>query len=467
MIQWVLGYGEHARIDGPPELAEEARERLDAIVERHRGEPFTSLDEGAPPRAEDPDAAEPPARSRQEAAIRPERFARLVTLASVLIAAGRQGRRPPVAEVCDQLKISEQGCARTSRCSTSSTSAAAPTCSTPRCQGNEVEIDTEPYSDTFDRPARLLPIEANALIAAIEFLGEHLSEHLRTARQKIEAALGEIGRDGLLVGSTGADDSSIARAVSRAIESRNLIELEYWQPNEDTFTTRRVEPYALMNGREGWYIASWDPSRDDTRSFRLDRVKQVTVLDESYEPRASVDEIAVVEGWPRTGEVEGSRIAHVWISPGQARWAREERTVLAELPDGAVIIEWAYKGEDYLVKEVLKEAGDAAVLEPADAREAVLRAADAGSAQPGEPPRPDHDERRRGGGLPGGGDDGDLRHKRARRLPAPDAALVRGSGTGGSGPGRTRSRKRSKNLEREPRATLQVETGLDYAGCAA
>ena len=50
--------------------------------------------------------------------------------------------------------------------------------------------------------------------------------------------------------------------------------------------------------------------------------------------------------------------------------------MLAELPDGAVIIEWAYKGEDYLVKEVLKEAGDAAVLEPADAREAVLRAAE-------------------------------------------------------------------------------------------
>jgi len=155
-----------------------------------------------------------------------------------------------------------------------------------------------------------------------------------------------------------------------------MIELEYWQPNEDTISERKVEPYALMNGREGWYIASFDPSRDDTRSFRLDRVKRVTVLDEVYEPRASVDEIAVVEGWPRTGEVEGSRVAHVWISPEQARWSAEEHTVLAELPDGGVIIEWAYKGEDYLVKEVLKEAGDAAVLEPADAREAVLRAAE-------------------------------------------------------------------------------------------
>ena len=80
--------------------------------------------------------------------------------------------------------------------------------------------------------------------------------------------------------------------------------------------------------------------------------------------------------WPRTGEVEGSRRAHVWISPGQARWMREQRTVLAELPDGAVIVEWAYKGTAYLVREVLKEAGDAVVLEPADARGAVLAAAE-------------------------------------------------------------------------------------------
>ncbi len=335
-------------------------------------------------------------------------------------------------------------------------------------QGNEIEIDTEPYSDTFDRPARLLPIEANALMAAIEFLGTHLSHHLQTAHDKIKAALGEIGRDGLLVGGTGADDSDVARDVSRAIESRNLIELEYWQPAEDRFSTRTVEPYALMNGREGWYIASWDPSRDDTRSFRLDRVKHVTVLDEQYEPRATVAEIAVVEGWPRTGEVEGSRVAHVWISPEQARWAREEKTVLAELPDGAVIIEWAYKGEDYLVKEVLKEAGDAAVLEPADAREAVLE----GRRAPAHRRRvsrrdADQDDPRGGAGLPRGGDDADLRHQRARRLPAPDAAVVRAPRRARSGRGPTRSRRRPRTSSATRARRSRSRPGSTTPSCAA
>ena len=42
-----------------------------------------------------------------------------------------------------------------------------------------------------------------------------------------------------------------------------------------------------------------------------------------------------------------------------------------ELADGSVVVELPFAGSDWLVREVLKEAGDAAVLEPAEAREAV------------------------------------------------------------------------------------------------
>src|SRR6186997_641384 len=42
-----------------------------------------------------------------------------------------------------------------------------------------------------------------------------------------------------------------------------------------------------------------------------------------------------------------------------------------------------------------------------------------------EPPGPDQDERRGGRGLPRRAEDRDLRHARAQRPPAPDAALVR------------------------------------------
>jgi len=376
LVAWALRFGDDARVAGPPELVDEARERVDAIIERHRGEPFTTVPAGAR-RPEAP--AEPEGRSRGgEAGIRPERFARLVTLASVLIAAGREGRKVPMTEVCEQLQISEQELREdVSVLNVVNFGGGAYVIYAEVLPSGEIEVDPEPYSDTFDRPARLLPIEANALVAAIDLIGSHLERGaLDSAREKIVAALGhDPVEEGLHVTSPTAEDG-ITRTVEQAVHESRRLEIEYWAPNEDAFTHREIEPYALFNSKEAWYVAAVDPAKDDLRHFRLDRIKDATLLDETFERRADLDPVADIGGWPRTGKVEGSRIAHVWVSPDQARWMREERTVLAELDDGSVIVEWGYKGAPYLVREILKEAGDAAVLEPADAREAVLAAAE-------------------------------------------------------------------------------------------
>jgi predicted DNA-binding transcriptional regulator YafY len=95
---------------------------------------------------------------------------------------------------------------------------------------------------------------------------------------------------------------------------------------------------------------------------------------ERFEPRPEVDPAAEVDGWMRTGEVQASRTARLWISPDRARWARETRRVLEERSDGSIVVELSFAGVRWLVREVLKEAGDAAILEPEDAREEVLAA---------------------------------------------------------------------------------------------
>ncbi len=380
LLGWVLGLGEHARVQAPSELAQEAERRLELIVERHRDEPVLAAARVPGP---DPESAggevERPRRSRADGAIRPERFARLVTLASVLIEAGRAGRRLPSAGICERLQMSLPELREDiSVLNVVNFGGGAYVLYAELLPDGDVEVDPEPYSDTFDRPARLLPIEAKALVAAIDLLGDHIpAGSLASAREKIVAALGQDPtREGLQITSAAGDDEDVARVVGGAIAERRLLELEYYASNEDRFTSRVIEPYGLINGQEGWYVAAYDPAKEDVRHFRLDRIKRAEALDETYAPRADLDPVADIEGWPRTGEVGGSRLAHVWISPEQARWAREERTVLTELEDGSVIVEWAFKGVTYLVKEVLKEAGDAAVLAPPDAREAVLAAAE-------------------------------------------------------------------------------------------
>ena len=316
-----------------------------------------------------------------EAAIRPERFARLVTLAGILIHAGRAGERLAVAELQERLQLSEEelrediDVLNVVNFGGGSYVLYAEILDTE--EGEVIEVDPEPYSDNFDRPARLLPVEAKALIAAIDLLGEHIPEgSLASAREKIVAALGSDPMEqGLQVAHGRRDDPDVARRISRGIVEHRLIELDYYKENEDEFSHRRVEPYALVNGREGWYVASFDPARDAVRHFRLDRIRRAELTDEHFEPRPEVDPAAEVDGWMRTGEVQASRTARLWVSPERARWARESRRVVQERPDGSVVVELSFAGVQWLVREVLKEAGDAAVLEPEDAREAVLAAA--------------------------------------------------------------------------------------------
>jgi proteasome accessory factor BC len=373
LIGWALRFREHARIVGPPELVDDARARIDRLIELHRGDP--------PPIAWARSAPEPGAdgagegrRRAADTAIRPERFARLVTLASVLIAAGREGRRLPLAEVCDRLQMSPQEVREdVSVLNVVNFGGGAYVIYAELLPSGEIEVDTEPYSDTFDRPARLLPIEAKALVAAIDLL-DLAQPELRSAREKLVAALGhDPVEEGLQIAQPTVADA-IAHTVERAVHSRRLLEFEYW--DEEKFSERRVEPYALFNSKDGWYVAAFDLEKDRLRHFRLDRIKEAVALEESFERRADLDPVADVGGWPRTGTVEGSRVAHVWISPEHARWTAEERTVLAERDDGSIVVEWPFMGTRYLVREVLKEAGDAAVLAPADAREAVLAVAE-------------------------------------------------------------------------------------------
>ena len=235
-----------------------------------------------------------------------------------------------------------------------------------------IEVDPEPYGDSFARPARLLPVEAKALVAAIDLIGEHIPEgSLTSVREKVVAALGEdpVARGPPDRRPPAATTPRSPRSSRARSPSGGCCRSSTTRRTRTSSPRRTVEPYALINGREGWYVASYRPlaRRRPPLPPRPDQVRHAST-DERFEPRPDVDPAADVDGWPRTGEVPASRARRVWISPERARWAREERTVVAELEDGAVIVELGFAGIDWLVREVLKEAGDAVVLEPEDAR---------------------------------------------------------------------------------------------------
>jgi len=372
LIAWVLRWRQNAQVLAPDDLREEAEKRRDLLLERH-------VNGFRPAKVVDRPLEDQPKRSRSngrgEAAIRPERFARLVTLAGLLIEAAKKGERLGVADLCERLELTRDELQEDVDLLNVVNFGGGTYVLYAEILGDEIEVDSQPYGDNFARPARLLPLEAKALVAAIDLFGDHLPQsNLQTARDKIVKALGhDPSEEGLEIASAGGGDAEIARIVNEAIAESRVLELSYYKENEDQFTERRVEPYRLENGKEGWYVECYDLTKDGVRHFKLDRVKEARLSDERFEPRPEVEEFAGVEGWMTHGEVPTAEVARVWVSPERARWLREERTVVEELADGAVVVELPYAGKPWLVREILRGAGDLVVLEPPDAREAIAK----------------------------------------------------------------------------------------------
>ncbi len=261
--------------------------------------------------------------------IRPERFARLVTLAGTLIGAAREGRRIPVDEVADELNLSFEELQEDLEVLNVVNFGGGTYVLYAEIVGDEIEVDPDTYGDNFARPARLLPLEAKALVAAIDLFGDHLPEAgLGSARKKIVAALGhDPSEEGLEI-APGSDDSEIVDIVNEAIRDHRVLELHYYKENEDQFTKREVEPYQLVSGPEGWYLGCYDLARDDTRHFRLDRIKEARTWSATPSSRAP----AWTSAWAsRSGSPAARSAPPEWPAcgsrpSGRAGWWRSARS---------------------------------------------------------------------------------------------------------------------------------------------
>ncbi len=372
LIAWVLRWRQHARLLEPSDLAERVGERLQMVQDRHSNgfEPAETVERPLRTIAKRSRSG-----SRGEAAIRPERFARLVTLAGMLIQSAKEEQRLEVADVRKRLKLTEEELVEDIEVLNVVNFGGGTYVLYAEIRGGEIEVDSEPYGDNFARPARLLPLEAKALVAAIDLFGDHLPQSgLQTARAKIVQALGhDPSEEGLEIAKEGGNDAEVARIVNEAIAQHRLLHLEYYKEHEDQFSKRDVEPYRLENGDEGWYVECFDLGREKVRHFKLDRIKEARISEATFEVRPEIEEMAGVEGWMSGGEMGDASVARVWVSAERARWMREERTVVEELADGAVVVELPYKGTSWLTREILRGAGDLVVLEPDDARSAIAK----------------------------------------------------------------------------------------------
>jgi len=373
IIGFVLGMEGAAQILKPVALKREAVSRTKLIRKAHAAAaPQVDSEIRIPDKKLNDKLA-----SEEDDRVRPERIARLISLAAFLLDAARRDETPSVKVALDAFSLTKpELCSDLDILNIVNFGGGAYSLYA-EISGDEIVPEVESYSDWLERPVRLLPIEARALIAALDIVGGNLMEGaLKTAKDKVVEALGLDPLElGLLIAESSGDNDDIARVCSKAISERVKVRIRYVSAGAEVLRT--VSPYALINGTEGWYLAGFDSRRQAARFFRLDRIRKAALTADSFEKDPKITkELSSFTAWASGGALSGATSAEVLINSRYATEAQERYgDATRQCKDGSVVVLIPYVGTSWLATEMLKAAGEATVLSPAEARTAVSAAA--------------------------------------------------------------------------------------------
>jgi predicted DNA-binding transcriptional regulator YafY len=124
------------------------------------------------------------------------------------------------------------------------------------------------------------------------------SDQFRSAMLKIKAVLRSAEKDQLEELSpqvevirmrnqlqTG-EKSKFLQAILDCLTNKNPIEINYTTFEEERTNSRVVEPVGIYYAFEQWYMIGWCRLRNDYRNFRIERIQELKVLAEKYQPDA-------------------------------------------------------------------------------------------------------------------------------------------------------------------------------------
>ncbi|UED83132.1 helix-turn-helix transcriptional regulator [Streptomyces profundus] len=266
-----------------------------------------------------------------------------------------------------------------------------PMCGTSFRGGDLLDIDTdgehiwwhnaEATGTTTGQPLRLAADEATALlvaaraVATMPGLRDGDRDALLRLTAKLEAAAGESARASSRVSVTFESEGGVFAEVDRAIAERRRLRIRYYSPGRDELTDREIDPIRLFAVGHT-YVEAWCHRTEARRTFRLDRVARIELLDVPADP-PPVEPRDLSEGLVQPAPTDPEVV--IEVGPG-GRWVAEyyAHDTADELPDGGLRVTLRTPDPATLRRLALRLGGDGRIISPPElaisAREAAMAA---------------------------------------------------------------------------------------------
>ena len=164
----------------------------------------------------------------------------------------------------------------------------------------------------------------------------------------------------------------VLSTMSSAAQLRRRVHLQY-HPTRGEDTERDFDPYGLTYYQHRWYVVGYCHLRQDLRSFRLDRVTQVSTVDAGFDRPEGFDPLAylmqAIAIMPRKYSFELLLKTDIDTAQGEVF----DVLGILEAAEGGIILRGSVEDLDWLARQISIFSFDFVVHEPAELREELRK----------------------------------------------------------------------------------------------
>lgn len=165
--------------------------------------------------------------------------------------------------------------------------------------------------------------------------------------------------------------------LASALLEGKKVHMTYWVREREELTERDISPQQLTHYRENWLLDAWCHWREGLRSFSLEAIKHVRVLDE---PAVKVSQETLDEHFQSGYGIYAGKAKQRAVLMFSARlaeyvsletWHPDQTS--ETLSDGRYRLEVPYANDTELVADLLRFGAEVEVLGPSELREKIRR----------------------------------------------------------------------------------------------
>ncbi len=165
--------------------------------------------------------------------------------------------------------------------------------------------------------------------------------------------------------------------VALATISRKQIKVTHMNRERTERVERTISPQELVHYRDNWYIDAWCHLRNGIRSFGLDAIEEVEILDAPAREVGIAELRRVTQGSYGIFAGQPTEWAMLRFTKYRAQWVEGElwhpQQMAVREPDGSYLLKIPYSDDRELLGDILRFGADVQVLEPKELRSKVQR----------------------------------------------------------------------------------------------